>query len=113
MTFHALVDFIRYEEQKVKSSRGGLSKTAIWIVVKDINTKRTHWLGDWSGNTDNAKLMESCKGHTLDVQGFVNAKGKIHFCVLEKWGIWDADNKRTRQPDSQDSGYIVLSGRTS
>lgn len=113
MTFHALVEFVKFEEQTVKSSKGGKSKLAVWIFVRDVESRRMHCLGDWSGDVDNAKLMESCKGSTLEVQGFVNPKGKIHFAVLQQWGVWDAEQRRVFRPDTREDGYVSIAKEAS
>lgn len=113
MTFHALVEFIRYEEQTKKNSKGGLPTKSVWIVVRDVGTKRIHWLGDWSGGVDNAKTMASCKAQVLEVQGFVNAKGKIHFTVLERWGVWNESERCSINPITGNHGLIHLENKKS
>jgi len=111
MTFHGLVEFVRYEEQTKKNSKGGLPVKTVWIVVRDISTKRTHWISDWSGGLENAKTMESCKGNTLEVQGFVNAIGKIHFAVLERWGVWHEAERLSTNPITKEHGLVHLENK--
>lgn len=109
MVFRALVLFKRYEENIKRESAGGLPRKSILIRVQDIETRRVHCLWDWSGDLDNAKLMESCRDQTLEVIGYINPSGKINFTVLERWGIWSEDERRTSNPTTRKYGYVQVS----
>lgn len=108
MKFHALVEVIDCVERTTTTSSTGKVSKKVWLVVRDIDTDRTHWIEDRSGIIGNAWAMGACGGSVLEVRGFVECLKRINFLVLEKWGIWDPEQRKVFLPDTKEDGYISI-----